>query len=189
MRGWHIEDPYPVDVPFYPGPKYRPPPKPVRSFTPGGHEGTQSSHCSEIANMDPGVTLDFKENSPFQEGVISEAYQRPDKPFFQEHWELNSLVNTSNLVQKFLPKQANIDKILKVIWRKVLKGMHLPVKIRAIQARYLNNPYFKRYLFISGTKYSQKGRNSRRTIHLIRLTEKRRKQQYWQFQRSVLIEL
>ena len=30
-------------------------------------------------------------NSPFQEGVISEAYQRPDKSFFQESQELNNL--------------------------------------------------------------------------------------------------
>ena len=28
--------------------------------------------------------LDVEENSPFQEGAISEAYQRPDKSFFQE---------------------------------------------------------------------------------------------------------
>ena len=68
------------------------------------------------------------ENSPFQEGVTSEAYQRPDKSFFQEPQELSSLINSGNLVQKFLPKQADIDKILKVIQRKVLKGMHFLLK-------------------------------------------------------------
>ena len=31
-----------------------------------------------------------------------------------------------NLIQKFLPKQADIDRILKAIQRKVLKGTHLP---------------------------------------------------------------
>ena len=30
------------------------------------------------------TTLDFEENSPFQEGVILEAYQIPDKSFSQE---------------------------------------------------------------------------------------------------------
>ena len=43
------------------------------------------------------------------------------------------------LVQKFLPKQADIDKILKILQRKVLKGTHLPVT----QADYLISPYFK----------------------------------------------
>ena len=76
--------PLPTDVPFYPGPTYRPPPKPIRSFTPERHEGSQSSNSSEITNIDPRVNLDFEENSPFQEGVISEAYQRPNKSFFQE---------------------------------------------------------------------------------------------------------
>ena len=47
------------------------------------------------------------------------------------------------MVQIFLPKQADIDKILKVIQRKVLKGMHLHVEIKEIQAGYLNSPYFK----------------------------------------------
>ena len=39
----------------------------------------------------------------------------PDKSYFQELNELESLVNMSRLVQKFLPKQADIDKILKTI--------------------------------------------------------------------------
>ena len=46
-----------------------------------------------------------------------------------------------NSIQKFLPKQADIDKILKVIQRKVLKGTHLPVEIKEIQARYLTSSH------------------------------------------------
>ena len=59
------------------------------------------------------------------------------------------LVDTSKLVQKFLSKQADIDKILDIIIRKVLKGTHLPITIKEIQADYLTSPYFKdfyRYL-------------------------------------------
>ena len=79
--------------------------------------------------------------------------KRPDKSFFQEPQELNDLINTSNLIQKFLPKQADIDKILKVIQRKVLKGTHLPVEIKEIQAGYLNSPYFKDiYLYLAQNK-------------------------------------
>ena len=47
--------------------------------------------------------------------MMSEIYQRPDKFYFQEPPELQSQVNTGKLVQKFLPKQADIDKILKII--------------------------------------------------------------------------
>ena len=47
-----------------------------------------------------------------------------------------------NLIQKFLPKQADINKILKVIQRKILKGTPFPVEIKEIQARYLTNFHF-----------------------------------------------
>ena len=59
------------------------------------------------------------------------------------------LVNTSKVVQKCLPQQTHIDKILDIIKRKVLKGMHLPLTIKEIQAGYLTSSFFKdlyRYL-------------------------------------------
>ena len=64
---------------------------------------------------------DFEENSPFQEGVISETYQRLDKSYFQKPQELESLINTGRLVQKFLPKQPDIDKTLKICKEKLSK--------------------------------------------------------------------
>ena len=70
------------------------------------------------------IDIVFEENLPHQEGIISEIYQRPDRNYFQELKDLKSLVDTSNIVQKFLPKQTNIDNILKIIQCKVLKGLH-----------------------------------------------------------------
>ena len=78
----------------------------------------------------------------YQEGVISEMYQRPDKSYFQELPELHGLMSTGQLVQKVLPKQADVDKILKIIQRKVLKETHLSVTVKEIQAGYLISPYF-----------------------------------------------
>ena len=52
-----------------------------------------------------------------------------------------------------MPKQADIDRILKVIERKVLKGTHLPVEIRETQTRYLNSCQFKDiYPYLSWNK-------------------------------------
>ena len=72
------------DVPFHQGPTYRPPPKLIRSHMPRSHESSQSSDSSESTNTNTDINLDFEENPPFQECVISEAYQRPNKLFFQE---------------------------------------------------------------------------------------------------------
>ena len=94
-------------------------------------------------NQNYNINLDIEENSPFQEGVISETIRRPDKSFFQNPKKLKDLINTGNLIHKFLPKQTDIDKILHIIQRKVLKSTHLPVEIKEIQAGYLHSPYFK----------------------------------------------
>ena len=93
--------------------------------------------------------IDIEENSPFQEGIISETYERPDKSYVQEPHELKDLIDTTKLVPKILPKQMDIDKILDITKRKVLKGTHLPLTIKEIQAGYLSSLYFKDlYLFL-----------------------------------------
>ena len=66
-------------------------------------------------NPNPNINFDFEENSPFQEGIMSEMFQRLDKSFFQNPKELGDLINKENLVHKYLPKQMDIDKILGVI--------------------------------------------------------------------------
>ena len=56
--------------------------------------------------------LDIEENSPFQEGIMSETIQRPDKIFFQQPKSLDNIIDMGNLIHKFLPKQTDIDRIL-----------------------------------------------------------------------------
>ena len=57
----------------------------------------------------------------------------------------------------FLPKQTDIDKILEIIRKKVLKGMHLPLTIKEIQAGYLSSLYFKYiYLYLAHNKLPSK---------------------------------
>ena len=93
------------DIPFYPDPIYRPPPKPK--------ENLQLPRIESKTDVSPRIDLKFEENLLYHEGIISETYQRPDKSYFQEPRELENLVNIGRLVQNFLLKQADIDKILK----------------------------------------------------------------------------
>ena len=70
---------------------------------------------------------------------------------------MKDLIDTTKLVQKFLTKQTDIDKILDIIKRKVLKGTHLSLTIKKIQAGYLSSPYFKGlYLLLSQNKLPSK---------------------------------
>ena len=97
--------------------------------------------------IDP--NLDFEENSPHQEGIITEIYVSSDQSYIEHPQELADLVDSTKLVKKYLPKQVDINKILEIIKRKVRKGIHLPLTFKKIQAGYLNSPFFKdldRYL-------------------------------------------
>ena len=134
------------DAAFHPGPILRHPPKPIKKNL----TWVQSSLNSKVKEINPSINFDFEENSPFQEGVMSKTFQRLDKSFFQEPKELGDLINKGNFIHKYLLKQMDIDKILKIIQRKVLKGTHLPIEIKEIQAGYLCSPYFKDlYIYLS----------------------------------------
>ena len=115
-------------LPLYLVPPVRPPPKPPDNL----------SKKQEVESL----KIENEENSPFQESIISEVYERPDKSYFQKPTELKDLIDTNNVIQQFLPKQTDIDKILEVIRKKVLKGTHLPLTIKEIQAGYLSSLYF-----------------------------------------------
>ena len=136
------------DAPFHPDQLLNPPIKPIKQTM---------THAIKIHKMYKILALILilisEENPPFQEGIMLEMYQRPDKTFFQEPKELGDLINKGNFVHKYLPKQMEIDQILVMIQRKVLKGTHLSIEIKEIQAGCLCSPYFKDlYLYLSQNK-------------------------------------
>ena len=131
-------------------PYARPPPKPPDVLDP-------LDNWKDLLDKDLDRKVEIEENSPFQEGIISEIYERPDNSYMQEPQELTDMIDTTKLIQKYLPKQKNIDKILDIIKRKVSKGTHLPLTIKEIQAGYLTSPCFKDlYLFLSQNKLPSK---------------------------------
>ena len=108
-----------------------------------------SEDTTSSPNLGQGPNGNFEENSPHQEGIITDMYVAPDESYLGQPQELTKLVNTSKVVQKYLPQQADIDKVLDIIKGKVLKGTHLPLTIKEIQAGYLTSLFFKdlyRYL-------------------------------------------
>ena len=123
-------------TPSYHDPYARPPPKPPDTSDP-------LDSWKDLLDNDLDRRIEIEENLPFQEGIILEIYERPNNSYMQEPQELTDLVDTTKLIQKYLPKQTDIDKILDIIKRKVLKGTHLPLTIKEIQAGYLTSPYFK----------------------------------------------
>ena len=68
-----------------------PPPKP-----PNAEDTTSSPNLGQDPNVD------LEENSPHQEGIITEMYVAPDQSYLEQPQELTKLVNTSKVVQKYL---------------------------------------------------------------------------------------
>ena len=80
-----VEIPQSEMLPPYLVPQIRPPPKPPDNI----------SKKQEAESL----KFEIEENSPFQESIISEVYERPDKSYFQEPIELKDLIDTNNIVQ------------------------------------------------------------------------------------------
>ena len=114
----------------------------------------QSSQSStNIENINPNIDFYFEENSISGGHYVQNISETRQIIFFQELKELGDLTNKGNLIRKYLPKQTDIDKILEVIQGKVLKGTHLLVKMKEIQAGYLHSSYFKDlYLYLLQNK-------------------------------------
>ena len=85
--------------PPYHDPYTRPPPRPPDVTDP-------IDSWKDILDNDLDRNVDVEENSPFQEGIISEIYEGPDTSYVQEPHELKDLIDTTKLIQKFLPKQT-----------------------------------------------------------------------------------
>ena len=71
-------------IPFYPDPTQRPP-----SRLPNLKETRR-----DLLDLDMDRNIDFEENSPYQEDIISETYERPDRSYFKEPSELKDLIDT-----------------------------------------------------------------------------------------------
>ena len=98
-------------TPSYPHPYARPPPKPPDISDPLDSQ-------KDLLDKDLERKVKIEENSPFQEGIISEIYERSDNSYVQEPQELTDLIDTTKLIEKYLPNQMDIDKILEIIKEK-----------------------------------------------------------------------
>ena len=78
-------NPFMPDVPLHPDLHLRTP--------------KQQPMKQNIQEINPKINFDFEENSPFQEGVMLDTFQRPDKSFFQIPKALGDLINKESLVK------------------------------------------------------------------------------------------
>ena len=140
------------EKPFYVDPLTRPPPKPVirQDFT--RPEPLISDHKQKVDadEIKPEVRTDIEENSPYQESPYDETILRPTDRDLMIPPLLKSHLKKKVIVHKFLPKQINLERLLKHIQKKILKGTHLSTSVEDIKVGYLTSAHFKDiYLYLA----------------------------------------
>ena len=91
-------------TPPYSDPYARPPPRPP--------DVTNSiDNWKDLLDTDIDRNVDIEENSPFQEGIISETYERSDRSYIQESYELKDLIDSTKLVQMFYLNKQTLTKL------------------------------------------------------------------------------
>ena len=82
-----------IQTPNYPDPVMETPPRPPDKIA-------QNDRQINL-DLDLEINKDCEENSPYQEGIISEIYQRPEKSQLVEPPEMADLVNADKIVQRY----------------------------------------------------------------------------------------
>ena len=54
----------------------------------------------------------------------------------RNYWNYTHRLTGKSLVEKYLPKHADMDKILQIIQRKALKGTYLSITVKEVHAGY-----------------------------------------------------
>jgi len=85
----------------------------------------------------------FDLQAPADVNQVVPQYQLPLPRDFREPLALAEQVDLTNVVQRRLPRQIDLDKVLKQIQRKILHQVHVTEELKDIKAHYQASPHFK----------------------------------------------
>ena len=99
----------------------------------------------------------------YQEKEVEVVFKAPELDDFLLPPVLGDQITDSTLMHRYLPKQADIDRIMDQINRKYLATLQLPCSIRDMQAAYLSSPHFRDiHLSVGLNKMPSKARSARK---------------------------
>ena len=78
-----------------------------------------------------------------EEEVLDPEIQIPQLKDFVPPQSLDKVVDMSKTAYKFLPKQGEIDRLLKQIEKKVLRDINISNELRDLKAAYMESPHFR----------------------------------------------
>ena len=148
LKNMDAPPPYPAHIP----PFLRPAPPPYQP----------KAICDIDASYDPLMDTD----SPFDDALVEIEYRRPNEDDFKIPPSLEKQIEQGKLAKNDLPRQADIDRIMRRIDRKVLKDTHLHITIRDLIAAYLESPHFRDiYIYLAQNRTPKNRRQAKRVIY------------------------
>ena len=128
----------------------------------------------DLLDLDTERNIDFEENSPYQEGIISKTYERPDKSYFKEPSEFKDL-GYYQISTKISTKTNRYRQDLRHYKEKSTKRNTFTHYNQRNSSRLFNQSLLQRPILVISTeqvtkqkKYHMQRRNLSRKIHLTR---------------------
>ena len=127
-------------------PTVPPQPQPqVTSEPPPQEKGER--YETEVTPINHKLNINPKPDVGENEEVLDPEIKIPQDEDFIEPPSLGDVVDPTKNTHKFLPKQGEVEKLVKQISHKVLRDTKLPGSLKDLKAAYLNSPHF-RYIYL-----------------------------------------
>ena len=87
--------------------------------------------------------LDPKAEPPLEESAVDAQFRHPMQEDFIIPPTLAEATKNKTLLAKDLPKQTDIDRLMKVLNRKILAQSRFPEPMKDLEASYVHSGFFK----------------------------------------------
>ena len=102
--------------------------------------------------------LEADVETPFDE--VEAVYRKPVPKEFEVPPSLADQVDDQKVMHKFLPKQVDLEGVLKQVQNKLLRKTHFPTSMKDMEAAYLHSPFFRDiFLYLTQNKAPQERRS------------------------------
>ena len=118
-------------------------PKPAQNIHPSFQAPQQQRRPAQIQDLKGDPWLDPTAEPPLEESSVDAFFRHPMKEDFIIPPTLSEASKNKTLLAKDLPKQTDIDRLMKVLNRKILAQTRFPEPMKDLEAGYIHSGFFK----------------------------------------------
>ena len=118
-------------------------PMPAQNIHPNFQVPQQQIRPAQIQDLKGDPWLDPTAEPPLEESSVDAFFRHPMKEDFIIPPTLSEASKNKTLLAKDLPKQTDIDRLMKVLNRKILAQTRFPEPMKDLEAGYIHSGFFK----------------------------------------------